>query len=250
MEKYLYGTLYAYLPATQLASWHAYMARMHRYSHYVPNSLLQAAAFNARALFPDIVDPTMTEEEFSAMREREKMVESLNEADKEELFNKESEELRDELDALSDKEKWEMFESKPPAIPTEKVTAFINDSNNALKPLLKALAPGESFLEDVVIAYHKNPSSNFYPLFTAWRELRILHEGCPPYKIQFSQTFIEQMSNIDPSFDPIMATIATGTTKLTQRSEKIITAGLNSSKHKLPEIVTPAIYAALISKIQ
>lgn len=251
MDSYLYGTLYTYLPATQLAIWQACLSKLNRYSENVPNQLIQAASFNARALFPNIKDPAMSDIEFLQVRKREHMIESLSKEEQEELFNKEAEELSTHLNSLSYKEISATFYTEQKPLPNAAIDKFIEDSNKAIEPLLKALVPKESFLEDIIIAYHKHKSNHyFYPLLIAWRELRILHEGCPPYKIKFSQTFIDQMTNIDPSFDPIMASIATESAQITARSTKRIAAGLNVARKQLPELVTPEIYQALISKIQ
>ena len=248
MNAYLFDSIYPYLPSIQLARWHADLAKLDRISsqsNTFSERLLDNIVFHAQALFPQLRDPRVSIEEHQRQLQEANAEKSMSEDELNEKYNNLAEELSKELDNMNQEEHEAMIEYTPKYLDINIGIDFKKTCIEHLAPLLSALTPNKSLLEDGVLAYHSTKSgSEYYPLFTAWTELKMVYEGEPPYRLQFSDTFIDQMHEISPDFDPITAALGKSP-QLSSQKYKLVTKALAAARKKIPHIVTEKTYKAL-----
>jgi len=204
MDQFLYGCFLDYRRSLNLGRWLSALIQLCRLladGKLIREQIGDAAAHNARALFPELRPTGCSHDDFVKTRIREKRWEAFSEDEKTQEIEAESERLRAALDSGE----LDVWDDTPRFIEPGEAGRFVEDSLRLLsEKILPACNPSVSWLEKTTVEVLELLATSAEAktlrareaILCCWDQARIQHEGEPPYKIVFSRQ-VEEFLGID-----------------------------------------------------
>lgn len=245
-RQYAFESLFPYLESVQIcrgvSGWLRIKDIIGRGSSSVPLRLYSRTYFNLHAIFPQLSDPADGSRDL-----REKLSRQLYHHTPAIAGTRDKECTSRLVDSLSAAEWRELTSARK--IDNKTAFTFIESARSGLSKLIRAVKPGSSLLEDLLLeAMVTRKSKQVARFLEAWETAKMCYEGVPPYQVRLTEVVLRTLQSLDPGYH------LTGPQgqfpQLSPAHSKWVTHCIDSGSQHLPKVFTSETCRTLKSVIE